>query len=224
MLTVGRKREARLQTSKVSARAYAAGRQALARRDYTAARTAFRWARRADPGNPLYIHGEAVVAHRTGNFYEAEHLYRRVLDLAMRAFGAGDPRVALAARGLVELCRQQGRFEEAWTLGKYVVDSLDRNAAARSGTAVLSALVKICDATGRLDAALVLHRQALAWRSRVYGEGHYKVQECIIAIAELNRLIAIRGKGPAQEPAAPQPDPAPFGAPEEEFAGQTYLM
>jgi tetratricopeptide (TPR) repeat protein len=223
MLSFGRKDEAKLQTSKISARAFATGREALAKGDYGTARTAFRWARRADPGNPLYIHGEAVVAHRTGNFYDAEHLYRRVLDLAMRAFGAGDPRIALAARGLIELCRQQGRYEEAWTLGKYVVDSLDRAAAARAGVASLSSLVKICDAIGRLDEAVALHRKALAWRSRVYGEGHYKVQECIIAIAELNRLIAIRGKGPAQKSGAPAHEPSPF-AEAEGMGGQAYLM
>lgn len=196
MLSVGRKEDARVRTANVARRAYASGREALAQGDLDMARAAFRWARRADPGNPLYIHGEAAVACRTGNYHEAEHLYRRVLDLATRAFGAGDPRVAVAARGLIELREEHGQEEEAWSLGEYILDSLDRDAAAQTGVTVLSALVNICDTTARLGDAVDIHRRALAWRIRTFGEDHYKVHECNIAIAELNRLIEIRGPVP----------------------------
>jgi hypothetical protein len=215
MLSVGRRDEARFETSKVSARAFAAGREALTQGDTDLARAAFRWARRADPGNPLYIHGEAVVAHRTGNFHDAEYLYRRVLDMAMRAFGTGDPRVAIAAQGLVDLCREQGRHEEAETLVRFLVDSLDRRTAARAGMATLSALARICDATGRRNAALAVHGQALVWRRGIFGEHHDKTRDCAAAIDGLKRGWAIRRTDPATSAAAaPGPDVAPHAEPE----------
>lgn len=223
MLSVGRRDEARLETSKVSARAFAAGRKALAQGDTDLARAAFRWARRADPGNPLYIHGEAVVAHRTGNFHEAEYLYRRVLDMAMRAFGAADPRVALAAQGLVDLCREQGRLEEAQTLAGFVVDSLDREAAGRAGMAALSAITRICDATGRRDVALAVHGQALAWRRAMFGENHDKTRLCTAAMTELKKRSTIRRVDRPTRPVVQTPDPAaPAGS--EGAGSQAYLM
>lgn len=223
MLSFGRGEKAKSETARVSARAFGAGRVALATGDIDLARAAFRWARRADPGNPLYIHGEAVVAHRTGNFHEAEYLYRRVLDMAMRAFGVGDPRVALAARGLVELCREQGRHEEARTLARFVVDSLDRPAAAQAGMAALSALARICTVTGRRDEALAVHRQALTFRRRTFGNGHDKSRTCAAAILELKRRMAFRKTDRATGSAATAPDSTPAAAPEHAGSGQAWL-
>jgi len=224
MLSVGRRDEARFETSKVSARAFAAGRKALATGDVDLARAAFRWARRADPGNPLYIHGEAVVAHRTGNFHEAEYLYRRVLDMAMRAFGVGDPRVALAARGLVELCREQGRHEEAQTLARFVADSLDRAAAARAGMAALSALARICNVTGRRDEALAVHRQALAFRRATFGNDHDKSRDCAAAILELKRRTVDRRTDRVTGSATTARDSAPPATPERAANRQAWLI
>lgn len=188
MLTVGRKEETRRQTTRVSARAFAAGREALAAGDYDLARAAFRWARRADPGNPLYIHGEAVVAEQTGNAWEAENLYRRVLDMAVRAFGIGDPRTALIVRDLVELYEEQGRHDEAWMLSAHTINRLDREAAARSGIRVLGCLAEICARSGRLDCAKDLYRDAISLRSEIYGKDSRKVEECLRAIAVLEGL------------------------------------
>jgi len=194
MLSVGRKDEARLETLKVARRAYAAGRTALADSDFDLARAAFRWARRADPGNPLYIHGEAVLAEKSGNLHEAEKLYRRVLDMAIRAFGAGDPRTGLVARSLIGLLEDNGREEEAWEIADFLLDNLDQDAAAQANVLTLAALVGIYDTAARLGDAVALHRRALAWRKAQFGEGHYKVHECRIAVAELDRLVARRGQ------------------------------
>lgn len=194
MLAVGRTKEARSRTSVVSARAFAAGREALGNRDYDLAYAAFRWARRADPGNPLYLHGEAVVAHRTGNAYEAENLYRRVLDMAIRSFGIGDPRTMLVARDLVEFYQSVGRHDEAWMIGARIIDNLDRTAVVQSGIRILACLTEICALAGRLEDAMEIHRDAMAWRRRTFGEGHYKVDECVIGIAELGRLMGARAR------------------------------
>lgn len=223
MLSVGRSDDAKFETSKISARAFAAGREALAKGDTDLARAAFRWARRADPGNPLFIHGEAVVAHRTGNVHEAEYLYRRVFDMAMRAFGAGDPRLALAGQGLVELLLDQGRYEEAETLGRYVVDGPGKVATEQAGMPALRAVTRICDATGRLDAALAIHERALTWRRGIFGQDHHKVGACAAAIGELKRRIAIRGERRATGPAAQSPGSALHTEPEC-ADGHVYLM
>jgi len=196
MLSVGRKDEARFETLKVATRAYAAGRKALAEGDLDLARAAFRWARRADPGNPLYIHGEAKLAEKSGNLHEAEKLYRRVLDMAIRAFGIGDPRTNLVARSLIGLLEDNGRDEEAWEIADVLLDNLDQDAAVRAGVLTLAALVGIYDTAARLGDAMALHRRALAWRKAQFGEDHHKVHECRIAVAELDRLIVRRGQVP----------------------------
>ena len=151
--------------------------------------TAFRWARRADSGNPVYIHAEAVLARRMHNHHESENLYRRVIDVAVRAFGARDPRTAMIAFGLAELYGEMGRHDEARDLCGHIVDNLDREAAAIGGIQSLARITLICQRAGRLDEAMRIHLQADAYRRRVFGDRHYKVGECVIGIAELKKLM-----------------------------------
>lgn len=182
----------------VCARAYAAGRDAMARRDFDLARTAFRWARRADPGNPAYIHAEARLAECTGNFHEAERLYRRVIDLALRAFGECDPRTAMAQAGLVRLYERADRYDEARKLAARIVDGLDRRAAARCSINALSRIGGICVSADRPDDAMLIHWQACTYRRTVFGRGHAKAVECLAATnAFAARLKPADGSGTA---------------------------
>lgn len=181
-----------MRKARVAAKAFMAGRDAMTQGDFEMALTAFRWARRANSGNPVYIHAEAVLARKMHNYHESENLYRRVIDLAVRAFGAGDPRAAVITLGLAELYREMGRHDQARDLCVHIVDNLDRGAAATGGIRSLNSITLICQRAGRLDDAMQLHLQATAYRRKVFGGRHYKVGECVIGIAELNKLMRAR--------------------------------
>lgn len=198
----------------VCARAYAAGRSAMARRDYDLARTAFRWARRADPGNPVYIHAEALLAERVGNPHEAERLFLRVIDVARRAFGAGDPRTAMVQGNLVRLYERMGRLDEARELAATIVGGLDRRAAAQGTVNGLSRIADICIRAGRADDAMLIHWQAVSARRTVFGHGHAKVTEILAATnalaARLQRTSAAdAGTRQAGRPTKQAPVPVP---------------
>ncbi len=184
----------------VCAKAYATGLDAMKRRDFDLARTAFRWARRADPGNPVYIHAEAVLAQRSGNRHEAEKLYRRVIDVAERAFGAADPRTALVTGGLVFLYEKTGRGDEATAIARRVVDELDRGAVARAGIQTLARIAELCESAGRPGEAIDIYRLALAERRDIFGDRHPKVRECLVRMNALQVRIMER-KAAARAPA-----------------------
>lgn len=169
--------------------AYRAGRAALMARDYGLARAALRWARRADSGNPLYIHAEAELAHRTGAYHEAERLYRRLEDLAERTFGRGHARVVAIRARLIALYRDMGRPEQATRLRLQTVAGLDRRTAADAGMPALQRLAELCLDAGRTDIAMELFEAALARRRSVFPDRHERVIECLSGLARLRRRI-----------------------------------
>jgi tetratricopeptide (TPR) repeat protein len=181
-----------MQRANVAAKAFMAGRDAMTQGDFEMALTAFRWARRADSGNPVYIHAEATLARKMHNFHESENLYRRVIDVAVRAFGARDPRTATIALGLSELYEEMGRHDQARDLCARIVDNLDREAAAMGGIQSLARITLICQRAGRLDEAMRIHLRAVAYRRGVFGDRHYKIGECVIGIAALKELMKAR--------------------------------
>ncbi|MCK5621080.1 MAG: hypothetical protein KAJ11_02230, partial [Alphaproteobacteria bacterium] len=143
-------------------KAYKAACDAMTRGDHEMARAALRWARRADSGNPLYIHAEAVLAQKTGGYFEADRLYRRVADLAERTFGEGHIRnVAISAK-MIGLYEEMGNAHEAEKLRHRVVDGLDRRSAADGSIHALDRLAEICLRAGRSADALAIYEAALA--------------------------------------------------------------
>ena len=178
---------------------------AMAQGDYEMARAALRWARRADSGNPLYIHAEAMLAQKTGAFHEADRLYRRVADLAERALGAGHiQNVAISAR-MIALYEEMGRGGQADMLRHRIIDGLDRDSAIDGGIPALDRLAEICLRAGRSADAVAIYEAALARRRQVFGGIHDRVSECLVALTRLR--VRIRGLA---EAAAPRDIPAPF--------------
>lgn len=178
-------------------KAYKAARRALAEGDYHLARAAIRWARRADSGNPLYIHLEAELARKFGDRHEAERLYRRLADLAERAFGAGHIRNVAVLSGLTELYDEMGRHDEAAQLRKRIINNLDRRSAADSGVPALARVANMCVRAGRGADALAIFDAALTRRRSVFGENHPRVVECRHALQALRarfRLEPAAGK------------------------------
>ncbi|MEN8195916.1 MAG: tetratricopeptide repeat protein [Pseudomonadota bacterium] len=185
-------------------KAYRAGRDAMAQGDHETARAALRWARRADSGNPLYIHAEAVLAHKTGGYFEADRLYRRVADLAERTFGEGHIRnVAISAK-MIALYEEMGNAHEAEKLRHRVVDGLDRKSAADSSIHALDRLAEICLRAGRSADALAIYEAALARRRQAFGDVHERVSECLVALTRLR----VRVRGLAEAAAARKALPA----------------
>ncbi len=200
-------------------KAYKAARKALAEGDHDLARAAIRWARRADSGNPLYIHLEAVLARKSGDRHEAERLYRRLADLAERAFGGGHIRNVAVLSGLIELYDEMGRHDEATGLRNLVIDRLDLRSAADGGTPALMRITDICLQAGRTADALSVVDAALARRRSVFGDGHIRVKECQRALEALSARIRM-------EPATEREPTAAFG-PEvlwREDAGKDWAM
>jgi tetratricopeptide (TPR) repeat protein len=185
-------------------KAYKAARKALAEGDHDLARAAIRWARRADSGNPLYIHLEAVLARKSGDRHEAERLYRRLADLAERTFGAGHARYVAVLAGLIELYDEMGRHVEAARLRNHAIDRLDRQSAADSGISALMRMADICLHVGRTADALSIVDAALARRRSVFGNGHIRVDECRRALEALSARIRL-------EPATARKPAAAFG-------------
>lgn len=172
-------------------KAYHAARKALAEGDHDLARAAIRWARRADSGNPLYIHLEAELARKSGDRHEAERLYRRLADLAERAFGAGHIRNVAVLSGLIELYDEMGRHEEAAQLRKRIIKNLDRHSAADSGIPALARAAHICLQAGRPADALTIFEAALKRRRSVFGENHPRVEECRRALQATHARIRL---------------------------------
>jgi tetratricopeptide (TPR) repeat protein len=188
-------------------KAYKAGRDAMAQGDHQTARAALRWARRADSGNPLYIHAEAVLAHRTGGYFEADRLYRRVADLAERTFGEGHIRnVAISAK-MIALYEEMGNAYEAEKLRHRVVDGLDRKSAADGSIHALDRLAEICLRAGRSADALAIYEAALARRRQAFGDIHERVSECLVALTRLRVRVRRLAEAAAAREALPAFEP-----------------
>lgn len=185
--------------------AYKAAREAVDKGDYDMARAALRWARRADSGNPLYIHAEAVLAQKTGRPFEADRLYRRVADLAERTFGEGHIRnVAISAK-MIGLYEEMGNIYAAEKLRDKVIDGLDRQSAAEGSIRALDRVAEICLLAGRSTDALAIYEAALARRRQIFGDVHHRVSECLVALTRLRARIRRLA-----EAAAARETPAPF--------------
>lgn len=174
--------------------AYRAARESMANGDYDLARAALRWARRADSGNPLYIHAEAELNRLTGNYHEADRLYRRIIDLAERAFGAGHVRTVALAGRMADLYDLMGREEQAATLRRRILNALDMTSAADASIQTLERIANICLQADRAVDALAIHTAALARRRAVFGEGHKRVEECLGAMKRLRLRIRMRSE------------------------------
>lgn len=186
-------------------KAYKAACDAMAKGDHEMARAALRWARRADSGNPLYIYADAILAQKTGGYFEADRLYRRVADLAERTFGEGHIRnVAISAK-MIGLYEEMGNTYEADKLRHQVVDGLDRKSAADGSICALDRLAEICLRAGRSADALAIYEAALARRRQAFGDVHDRVSECLVALTRLR--VRVRGLA---EAAAAREIPAPF--------------
>ena len=170
-------------------KAFQAAREAMTQGDYEMARAALRWARRADSGNPLYIHAEAMLAQQTGGYHEADRLYRRVADLAERAFGAGHIRnIAVSAR-MIGLYEEMGNSRQADELRNRIIDGLDRDSAADGSVHALTRVAEICLQAGRASDALAIYEAALARRRQAFGDSHQRVNECLIALMRLRARV-----------------------------------
>lgn len=173
----------------IANKAYHSGREAMSNGDYTMARAAFRWARRADSANPLYIHAEALLAQKMGNPHEADRLFRRVLDMAERAYGTGHYQNSIFTANLIDLYEQMDRPEQAASLREQAIDGLDRKTASFASTRALDRLAEICLMAGRSADALAIYESALARRVATFGDGHARVSECLIALTRLRARI-----------------------------------
>jgi tetratricopeptide (TPR) repeat protein len=177
----------------------------MAQGDYDMARAGLRWARRADSGNPLYIFAEATLAEKTGGYFEADRLYRRVADLAERSFGTGHVRTVTISARMIDLYEKMGNAFEAAALRNRVIDQLDHESAADSSIDLLDRLAGICISAGRFGDALALFEAAVARRRQVFGESHNRFTELLAAQTRLRARIRQLAKATA---AADMPAPA----------------
>ncbi len=81
------------------------GREKFRSRKYREACELFGRGLQREPDNPYLLSGMGDACREIGNFVEAEHCYRRLLDV--------DRNNLFALRGLGDVCKKQGRHQEA---------------------------------------------------------------------------------------------------------------
>lgn len=177
-----------------SMKAYETGRQAIEKGDFSAARSAFRWAAGLDPDNPVYTYAAADAAFRAGREDEAEKLFRRAMADTVTALGRAHPHLATVADGLARIYEKQGREDEVRKLSGAVIDGLDLNAAAMASSRVLRRFAGLFRRAGRPHGAVQLYRMALAFRRSRYGDSHPLVAECLLGLAEIHHHLGNREK------------------------------
>jgi len=119
-----------------------------------------------------------LYLNERARFAEAEPLYRRVLEIDERAFGAEHPDVATDLNNLASLLDETGRFEEAermyrraLEIGEKTLGPDDPKVALR-----LNNLAGLLRDTGRLEEAEPMYRRALAILEQSLGPEHPKTQ------------------------------------------------
>jgi tetratricopeptide (TPR) repeat protein len=147
-----------------------------------------------EANNPLKIHAAAEVAIKAGHFREAEGLYRKAISVAESSAGGAQPHVAKIADRLVELYRNQGRYEEAQQLCARVVGQIDPSQAAVANDQTLSRLAEFCRRAGDHHKATEFYREAINYRRQVFGHAHGKVAACIASLAETYRDLGNMAK------------------------------
>lgn len=161
----------------------------MARGEYSAARSAFRWAVGLDPSNPIYTHAAAMAAGKAGRHDEAEELYRRALSDTVESLGSSHPHLVTVAYGLAQLCERQGRADEARRLCQDIVANIDPEMAEMANSRVLRRFAGLCDRAGDHLTALALYRRAIAFRCRLYGNSHPVIAEYLAGLAELHHQL-----------------------------------
>lgn len=176
-------------TTSGSMDAYQNGQRAMEEGDFTAARSAFRWAVGLDPSNPIYTHAAAMAAAKAGRLVEAETLFRRAISDTLATLGPSHPHLVTVAHGLTELCEKQGRVNEAYMLCRQIVADIDPNIAKMANSRVLRRFAELCHRAGVPGAALALYRRAITFRCRLYGHSHFLIGEYLTGLAELHNRM-----------------------------------
>jgi hypothetical protein len=128
-----------------------------------------------------------------------------VADLAERAFGAGHIHNITISGKMVGLYEEMGRSDQASLLRHRIIDGLDRDSAVDSSIVALDRLAELCIQASRSADALAIFEAALARRRAVFGDGHARVNECLIALTRLRARIR-----KLAETAAVHENPAPI--------------
>ncbi|MDW8369481.1 MAG: tetratricopeptide repeat protein, partial [Geminicoccaceae bacterium] len=151
---------------------------------------------RAQDADEAYRRGQALL--EAGRTAEAAREFERVLELAERALGANDPRLAVDLNNLGEVYRRLGRYTEAAALLQRAI-RLDEAAGGRSPALAtsLNNLGLVYRAQGRLEEAAALHRRALGLLEGTLGPDHPDTARALANLAqvELQRGDAAAARG-----------------------------
>ncbi|MCL6607288.1 MAG: tetratricopeptide repeat protein [Geminicoccaceae bacterium] len=121
-----------------------------------------------------------------GKLEEAAREFEKVLELAERALGPDDPRLAVDLNNLGEVYRRMGRLDRAAELLRRAI-RLDEAAGGR-GPALATSLNNlglVLRAQGRLDTAADLYRRALALLENSLGPDHPDTARALNNLAQL---------------------------------------
>ncbi|MCX7630558.1 MAG: tetratricopeptide repeat protein [Geminicoccaceae bacterium] len=139
---------------------------------------------RADEAEEAYRRGQALL--EAGKLVEAARAFERVLELAERALGPDDPRLAVDLNNLGEVYRRLGRLDEAAQLLQRAI-RLDEAAGGRSPALAVSlnnlGLVRLSQ--GRLAEAETLFNRSLELLERTLGADHPDVARALVNLAQL---------------------------------------
>lgn len=138
----------------------------------------------AEEADRAYRRGMALL--EVGKLEEAAREFEKVVELAERAFGPDDPRLAVDLNNLGEVYRRMGRLDRASELLRRAI-RLDEAAGGR-GPALATSLNNlglVLRAQGRLDAAADLYRRAVALLENSLGPDHPDTARALNNLAQL---------------------------------------
>jgi tetratricopeptide (TPR) repeat protein len=92
----------------------------------------------------VQLNTEGIGFHSSGQYEEAEPLYRRALEIRESELGANHPDTAESLSNLAELYRVQGRYEEAEPLMLRVLDIWESELGANHPNTALRKRLKSC--------------------------------------------------------------------------------
>jgi len=138
----------------------------------------------SEEADRAYRRGVSLL--EAGKLEEAAREFEKVLELAERALGPDDPRLAVDLNNLGEVYRRMGRLDRAAELLRRAI-RLDEAAGGR-GPALATSLNNlglVLRAQGRLDTAADLYRRALALLENSLGPDHPDTARALNNLAQL---------------------------------------
>lgn len=135
-------------------------------------------------GRPAAFHLE------TGDYIQAESLYRRCLEIRKRVLGEDHPETLASAENLARTLRKTGKLDEAAQLARAALEKRERMLGLKHSdtSGNMAALADILRDSGDLDGAALLYEQALEGLRESPGSSHPSTLRVLYEYSVLRKI------------------------------------